>query len=181
MSPRARRGGEIETLKGRIAEAFVEAIFRRAGYRVSRTGRESQFQRMVWVGADEFLPDFLLHRPAGVTPTGRPLHRLIPVEVKYRASVEQFLANHGDELITRVGEHWPELCIVFVTDCPASGRACFQVVDLGTARAGEPLIAVDLHHVHDLDIYLTTVHEYEGLVRQIFPILRLGGPAPTTR
>lgn len=181
MAPRARRAGEIDTLKGRIAEAFVEAIFRRAGYRVSRTGRESQFQRMVRIGADEFLPDFLLHRPAGTTPTGRPLHRLIPVEVKYRASVEQFLSSHGDELVTRVGEQWPELCIVFVTDSPASGRACFQVIDLGAARPGGPLVAVDLHHVHDLDIYLTTVQEYEELVRQIFPILRLGAPAPPRR
>jgi hypothetical protein len=181
MSPRARRGGELETLKGRIAEAFVEAIFRRAGYRVSRTGRESQFQRMVRVGADGFLPDFLLHRPAGTTPTGRVLHRLIPVEVKYRASVEQFLSSHGDELIARVGEQWPELCIVFVTDVPASGRACFQVVDLATARPGAPLVAIDLHHVHDLDIYLTTVREYEGLVRQIFPILRLSASVPANR
>ena len=177
MSPRARRGGEIEALKGRIAEAFVEAIFRRAGYRVSRAGRESQFQRMVKIGADGFLPDFLLHRPAGATPSGRPLHRLIPVEVKYRASVEEFLSSHGDELLSRVGEQWPELCIVFVTDRPASGRACFQVIDLATTRPGERLVSVDLHAVRDLDIYPTTVQEYEGLVRQIFPILRLGAPA----
>lgn len=178
MSPRAHRRGETETLKGRIAEAFVEAIFRRAGYRVSRAGRESQFQRMVKIGADGFLPDFLLHRPAGTTPSGRPLHRLIPVEVKYRASVEEFLASHGDELLLRVGEQWPELCIVFVTDRPGPGRACFQVIDLATTRPGEPLVTVDLHHVHDLDIYLTTVQEYEGLVKQIFPILRLGAGAP---
>ena len=52
MAPRARRGGELETLKGRIAEAFVEAIFRRAGYRVSPAGRESQFQRPVKIGAE---------------------------------------------------------------------------------------------------------------------------------
>jgi hypothetical protein len=30
------------------------------------------------------------------------------------------------------------------------------------------------HDVVDLDIYLTTVREYEELVRQIFPMLRLG-------
>ena len=175
MAPRARRGGEIESLKGRIAEAFVETIFRRAGYRVSRAGRESQFQRMVRIGSDSFLPDFLLHKPAGATPAGRPLHRLIPIEVKYRASVEAFLLSHGDELLVQVGAQWPELCIVFVTDHPATGRSCFQVLDLAAVRPGEPLVSVDLHYVSDLDIYLTTVQEYEGLVRQIFPLLRLGG------
>ena len=174
MSPRARRGGEIETLKGRIAEAFVETIFRRAGYRVSRPGRESQLQRPVKVGPDEFLPDFLLHRPSGSTPSGRSLHRRIPVEVKYRASVEDFLRTHGDDLLSAVATQWPELCIVFVTDHPGSGRSCFQVLDLAAARAGERLATMDLHYVTDLDVYLTTVQEYEGLVRQIFPLLRLG-------
>ena len=174
MAPRGRRGGEISGLKGRVAEAFVEAIFRRAGYLVSRVGRESQFQRLVKIGVDEFLPDFLLRKPVGETLSGRPLHRLIPVEVKYRASVEEFLGRHGDELVTRVGGQWPELCIVFVTDQPAPGRSCFQVIDLSAMRLGETLVSVDLHEVRDLDIYARTVEAYEGLVRQIFPMLRLG-------
>lgn len=165
-------------MKGRVAEAFVEAIFQRAGFRVTRAGRESQFPRLVKIGADEFLPDFLLRKPVSETPTGRPLHRLIPVEVKYRASVEESLQRHGDDLLTRVGEQWPELCIVFVKDHPAPGRSCFQVIDLAATRPGKPLVSVDLHEVRDLDIYLTTAQEYEGLVRQIFPLLRLGaGPA----
>ena len=182
MAPRARRGGEveIEALKGRIAEAFAESIFRRAGYRVSRSGRESQGQRPLRIGADEFLPDFLLHKPAGETSAGRTLHRLIPIEVKYRASVEAFLQSHGDELLSALRARWPELCIVFVTDHPASERSCFQVLDLAAARPGEPLTTVDLHYVHDFDVYLTTAQEYEGLVRQIFPLLRLGGSVVRT-
>jgi hypothetical protein len=173
MAPRARRGGEIEGLKARVAEALVEAIFQRAGFRVTRVGRESQLARMVKVGADEFLPDLLLRRvtePLAERPPPRP----IPVEVKYRASVEGFLGQHGDELLARVGERWPELCIVLVTDHPAPGRSCFQVLDLATTRSGAPLVSVDLHEVPELDIYPTTVQEYEGLVRQIFPLLRLG-------
>ena len=62
-----------------------------------------------------------------------------------------------------------------MTDHPSSGRSCFQVLDVAAARSGAPLAAVDLHGVADLDIYRTTVQEYEMLVRQIFPLLRLGG------
>src|SRR3990167_8266249 len=134
---RERRPGadEIANLKGRIAEAFVETIFQRAGYTVSRIGRESQVQRLVKIGSDEFLPDFLLRKPVAETGTGRPLHRLIPIEVKYRANVDAFLRQHGDELLSRVGEQWPELCIVLVTDHPAPSRSCFQVIDLSVTQA----------------------------------------------
>ena len=175
MAPRARRGGEIESLKGRIAEAFVESIFRRAGYRVSRAGRESPSSQPVKLGADEFLPDFYLHKPAGETPAGRTRHRLIPIEVRYEARVEDFLGSHDDALAAALRAHWPELCLVFVTDHPATGRSCFQVLEMAAVRQGTPLGTVDLHYVHDFDIYLTTAQEYEALVRQIFPLLRLGG------
>jgi hypothetical protein len=176
MAPRARRSHEIDSLKGRIAEALVEAMFRRAGFLVTRAGRESQFSRMVKIGGDEFLPDFMLRKPGGETPGGRLLHRLIPVEIKYRASVEEYLGRYGDALRAQVGEEWPELCVVLVTDHPAPGRSCFQVLDFALARSGASLATVDLHEVAELDVYLTTVREYEGLVRQIFPLLRLGGP-----
>jgi hypothetical protein len=173
MAPRARRGGEIEGLKSRIAEAFVESIFRRAGYRVSRPGREGRGFRPVRVAADEFQPDLMLHKPAREAPTGRAPHHLVPVEVKFRSSVEEFLRSHGDELVGALRASWPALCIVFVTDHPAAGRSCFQVLDVAAARPGEPLTTIDLHYVHDFDVYLTTAQEYEGLVRQIFPLLRL--------
>src|SRR5262245_55148839 len=149
MSPRARRGGELETLKGRIAEAFVEAIFRRAGYRLSSPAGEKQMPQLVGIGAGEFLPNFLLHRPPAATPSDRPPRRWVPVAVKYRASIEEFLQSQGG-LLLRVGEQWRELCIVVVTDHPASGRSCFQVVDFATTRSGQALAAVDLHHVHEL-------------------------------
>src|SRR5262249_37961400 len=144
MPPGARRGGEIEGLKARIAEAFVESIFRRAGYRVTRASREIETQRPLRIGADEFLPDFLLHKPAAEAPAGRLRHRLIPIEVKYRASVEEFLRNHGDELLVRLGAQWPALRLVFVTDQPAAGRSCFQVLDLAATPPAAPLASVDL-------------------------------------
>jgi hypothetical protein len=175
MAPRARRGGEIEGLKGRIAEAFVESIFRRAGYRVSRAGREGPSPSPLKLGADEFLPDFYLHKPAGETPAGRTRHRLIPIEVRYEERIEDFLERHDGALAAALRVHWPELCLVFVTDHPATGRACFQVLEMAAVRPGMPLVTVDLHYVHDFDVYLTTAHEYEALVRQIYPLLRLGG------
>jgi hypothetical protein len=47
------------------------------------------------------------------------------------------------------------------------------VLDVAAVQPGAPLATVDLHYVQDFDIYLTTAREYEGLVRQIFPLLRL--------
>src|SRR5262245_61768632 len=116
MSPRARRGGEIEGLKSRIAEAFVESIFRRAGYRVSRAGRDGQTQWPIRIAGDEFLPDFLLDKSAREAPSGKILHRPVPIEVKYHAGVEEFLDRHGDELLLTLRTRWPELCLVFVTE-----------------------------------------------------------------
>ena len=114
-------------------------------------------------------------KPVAETSTGRPLHRLIPVEVKYRANIEEFLRRYGDELLSKIGEQWPELCIVLVTDNPAPGRSCFQVIDLSMIPPDAPLASLDLHEIRDLDVFGTTVREYEGLVRRIFPLLRLGG------
>src|SRR5262245_8671466 len=100
-------GGDL--FKGRIAEALVEAIFRRARFLVSRTGRESQFQRVVKLGADDFLPDFLLRKAITRGDGQRPLHRLIPVEVKYRRSIEAFLRDDSTALFEIVRSAWPDL------------------------------------------------------------------------
>jgi hypothetical protein len=129
----------------------------------------------VTLGAHELRPDFFLHKPAGETPGGRLRHRRIPIEVRYEARVEDFLASHDEGWASALCARWPALSIVFVTDHPASGRSCFQVLDVAAARPGVTLATVDLHYVHDFDVYLTTAQEYEALVRQIYPLLRLGG------
>jgi hypothetical protein len=179
MAPRARRGGETEGLKRRIAEAFVESIFRRAGYRVTPGGPDGQPERPLRVAGEDIAPDFTLHTRAGAVAPGRPRPRRIPVGVLYRASVEELVVRQGGELAAALGARWPALCLVLVTDHPAAGRSCFQVLDLGAARAGAALAAVDLACVPDFDVYLTTAQEYESLVRRIFPLLRLGaGTAP---
>lgn len=175
ITPPTSRSYQSRHLKGRIAEAFVEAIFQRAGYRVSRVGRESQVQRLVKVGSDEFLPDFLIRKSLNRETGQRPLHKLIPVEVKYRHDVEWFLRRYGRDLFEKVAPAWPDLCVIFVTDNPAPGRSSFQVVDL---CGGWTPVTKDLHAVTDLDIYESTVREYERLVGEIFPLL--GGKLSAT-
>jgi hypothetical protein len=163
-------------LKGRIAEAFVENILRRAGYRVSRLGRETQTQRLIKINDDEFLPDFLAWKAVPGPGMERRLHRLMMIEVKYRASVADYLRREGHAVFGPVSEQWPELYFVFVTDHPTDGRSCFQVVDLATYAPARPIQTVDLHDVPDLDIFASTVAEYESLVRSLFSLLN-GAPA----
>jgi hypothetical protein len=133
---------DLGGLKGRIAEALVESILRRAGYQVSRLGRESQVHRLIKVGADEFLPDFLVWKPVSGDAMDRHLHRLLTVEVKYRANLIEFLRRHAPAVLAEIKEQWP----------------------------------ADLHEVPALDVYPTTVREYEALVRQIFPLLASYAP-----
>lgn len=166
--PRSPSFDQTSSLKGRIAEALVEAIFRGAGYVVSRTGRESQVQRLIRIGSDEFLPDFLITKKVGHERSNRPLHRLVPIEVKYRHDLAGFLRRYGRALFEEVPKHWPDLCLVFVTDNPEPGRSCFQIVDFWQREREEPR---DLHTVADLDVSETTVREYESLVREIFSLL----------
>ena len=162
---------DVNALKGRIAEAFVENIFRQAGYKVSRLGRESQVQHLLKVGTDEFLPDFLVWKPIEKASSGRPLHRLLTVEVKYRSNIGEFLRRSGGELFSQIVEQWPELYVVFVTDNPHERRSCFQVVDLQQYTPDTPLTTMDLHEAGDLGIYKSAVEEYEGLVKQVFSLL----------
>lgn len=82
--------------------------------------------------------------------------------------VDGFLASYGCDLFETVGPAWPDLYVIFVTDNPAHGRSSFQVVDLWN---GPTSATSDLHLATDLDIYESTVREYELLVRQIFPLL----------
>lgn len=133
----------MNALKGRIGEAFVENILRRAGYKVSRLGRESQVQQLLRTGS----------------------------EVKYRSNVSEFLRRFAGELFSDVVEQWPELYVVVVTDNPEPGRSCFQALTLHAYDPDTPLTTIDLHEVGELGIYPSTVTECEGLVKQIFSLL----------
>jgi len=160
---------DINGLKGRIGEALVEGILREARFKVSRLGRESQVQQLLKTGSSEFLPDFLIWKPVDhQLEDGVPLHRLLSVEVKYRSNVDEFLRRFGDALISRVGEQWRELYVVFVTDHPAPGRSCFQVLDFRESAPDAPLGTIDLHEAPVFGISKSIIEEYERLVCQLF-------------
>jgi len=163
-------------LKGRVGEALVENILRRAGYKVARIGRESQVQHMLRTGISEFLPDFLVWKPVDPEKeTVSSLNRVFSVEVKYRHRVPEYLQRFGAAFLAEVAEQWSDLYVVIVTDNPEPSRSCFQALDLRGYDASAPLATRDLHEVPELDIYRTTVTEYEELVKQIFSLL--GSPS----
>jgi hypothetical protein len=164
---------EVNDLKGRIAEALVESILRRAGYRVARVGRESHVHELVKVGPADFSPDFLLWKQIprdGAADSGL-LHRLLAVEVKYRSNLREFLRTRVDSLVEKIGDQWPELYCILVTDKPEDGRSCFQVLDMRNHAAGRVPVLTDLHKLPTLNIFKTTVQEYEALVKDIFALL----------
>ena len=161
----------ISLLKGRMAEALVEAVFKRARYTVARVGRETQMPALVRTGRTEFMPDFVVWRALDEPSLGHHSYRLLAIEVKYRADLEDYLRRDSPSRSAEVAQQWPELYEIIVTDRPQSGRSCFQTVHVSALPAGTTPVTLDLHLVPGLDIYRKTVEEYEGLVREIFPIL----------
>ena len=160
----------IDHLKGRIAEALVESIFLRHGYKVSRLGRESQVQRLINLNCDEFLPDFLVWKVA--KGASSDVHRMLHIEAKYRANLSDFLQRNGVDVLSRAQQRWPSLYFVFVTDVPAAHRSCFQAVWLHDYVPGSLPTTVDLHEIRDLGICRSTVIRHEVMVQNLFASLR---------
>ncbi len=161
----------IAMLKGRMAEALVEAVFKRAGYTVARVGRETQMPALVRSGRTEFMPDFVVWRPLDEPSLGHHSYRLVAIEVKYRADLDGYLRRDSPARTAEVAQQWPELYEIVVTDKPASGQSCFRVIHVSQLTDGSAPAPKDLYSIPGLDIYRKTVEEYEGLVREIFPIL----------
>jgi hypothetical protein len=165
---------DVNGLKGRIAEALVEGIFRRAGYQAAHARPERGSHRRARVQG--LTPGLLVWKQAAGHGSLPPLHRLVAVEVRYRADVERALPREMLRL-AQAGADWRDLYFIFVTDRPAPGRACFQVVDPRHRPAEGAWTTVDLHDLIDLDIYWKTIEEYARLVKLIFPVLS-GKPRP---
>jgi len=162
---------QINLLKGRMAEALVEGVFKRARYSVARVGRETQMPALIRTGRTEFIPDFVVWRALDEPSLGHHSYRLLAIEVKYRADLADYLRRGSPSWSADVAQQWPELYEIIVTDRPAPGRSCFQAFHVSAWSDAAPPDTLDLHLVPGLDIYRRTVEEYEGLVRAIFPIL----------
>ena len=148
----------------------------RAGYAVSRIGRESQIPRLLKHGKDEFLPDFMIRRAVERPGSDRPLHAMIPIEVKYRYDVAGFWRREAAAFF-EAARQWPDLWLVLVTDRPAEGRGCFQVVRGADDTATE---TIDLENVARLDVYPATVAEYAYLTQKLFALLHESRAAQRT-
>ena len=100
--------GSIEMLKGRIAEAIVEEMFKEAGYMVYRFGYEAIIQNL------SNIPTPLKKTPAGRKILSMPDFIIIKdmapdfLEVKYRAG------DPRPEDSEYLRESWPEAKILFV-------------------------------------------------------------------
>ena len=163
---------DLLEIKGRIAVALVESIFRRAGFALAPVVHPEAAPRH---GREDLIPDFQVSLPA---PAEGPLPAPRVVEVRYRPQVGQYLlieTQRGPHsLFTAAKRQWPTLVLVFVTDHPEAGRSCFQVVDLEPWVAGSAVRAFDLHAHDQLQIFRQNVEEHEALLRRMFALLTGG-------
>lgn len=167
---------DLSGIKGRIAEALVESIFRRARYKMTRFGKESDLRGMLKVGKDEdFAPDFFALKEGPMGEEAPGVYHTFMIEVKYRWDLSRYLARQAhegkDSLFVKSKIKWPNLFIIFVTDRPEEGRSCFQVVDLRSYEAGEPATTQELHEVKQFQIFPHNVKDHEELVKNIFGFL----------
>lgn len=166
---------DINLLKGRMSEALVEGIFKRAQYMVARVARETQVSALMRTG--QSVPDFVVWKALDEPSLGHRSYLLLAIEVKYCPDLDDYLLRETPARSPEVALQWPELYEILVTDRPELGRSCFQAVHVSILPPAAPPSTLDLHLVPGLDIYRRTVEEYEGLVREVFPLIgsRNGG------
>lgn len=160
---------DVNLLKGRMAEALVEGIFKRAQYMVARVARETQVSALMRTG--QAVPDFVVWKALDEPSLGHRSYLLLAIEVKYCANLDDHLRRETPVRSPEVALQWPEFYEILVTDRPELGRSCFQAVHVSILPPAAPPSTLDLHLVPGLDIYRRTVEEYEGLVREVFPLI----------
>src|SRR5688500_12594066 len=124
--------------KTRIAEALEESIFWRARCGIHPSSAEPPPLR---VGRDHGFPDILL----GLGANGRAWRESL-VELKYRPSIEQFVAvenQRGERSVFELARRqWPVLSLVLVSERPEPGRSCFQALPIHDLAPGGPFRTV---------------------------------------
>jgi len=157
---------DLSEAKGRIAEALVESIFRRARYDVAAYKTDQSLLRF---GREDFSPAFRVEQRLDGEDRGFLL------AVKYRPSAEQFISvenQRGDRSIFQMmRRHWPSLYFVLVTERPQAGRSCFQVVPFETLRSGETFRTLDLVEVKEFGLFPHNLEDHDELTRRIFASL----------
>jgi hypothetical protein len=152
---------DLYETKSRVAQAFVESIFRRARYRVSAY---EDVHTPLRIGHEDFSPTF------AAVNGNRPS---VLLGVKYRVSIEQFLSLESQRrtasIFVLARRQWPALHFVLVTEHPEPGRSCFQAVP--PPRNGGPVTAVDLASLDQFEIFSENVEEHEHLLRSVFALL----------
>ncbi len=165
---------DLLEIKGRIAVALVESIFRRAGFALAPVVHPEVSPRH---GREDLIPDFqvTLPTPADGAAEGPQARRgpLSPAGRPVPAHRSRSAGPHS--LFTVARRQWPGLLFVFVTDHPEPGRSCFQVVDLESPGPAEATsTSLDLHAHADLRIFRQNVDEHETLLRRMFTLLTGG-------
>jgi hypothetical protein len=168
---------DVNLLKGRMSEALVEGIFKRAQYMVARVARETQVSALMRTG--QSVPDFVVWKALDEPSLGHRSYLLLAIEVKYCANLDDHLRRETRARSPEVALQWPELYEILVTDRPELGRSCFQAIHVSILPPAAAPSTLDLHLVPGLDIYRRTVEEYEGLVREVFPLV--GSPSGGSR
>src|SRR5438093_11498039 len=158
---------DLLEVKSRIAEALVEAIFRRARYQIRPFRNNTSPLRF---GREDFSPDFRVSSELESENSGEFL-----IEVKYRPSAYQFVSvenQRGERSIFHMARRqWPTLYFILVTDRPEAGRSCFQAIPFSRLTPGEPFRTVNLDALRELRIFKNNIEDHEELVRRIFGLL----------
>jgi hypothetical protein len=169
-----------QLVKGRVAEALVEAVLLESGYQVMRAGRESQVQATLEPGDSGYSADFVVWRLVKSDKGRRPLHDVLVMEVKYRGQLEKWLPTICEKLMRQREGRRSDLHVVLVTDWPDVGRSCFQFLRLGDYVPGRLPPTQDLHDA-DLGIDRGTIEKYEPLVEKMFEAVRNADRRPEAK
>lgn len=158
---------DMPEVKSRIAEAFVQSIFRRARYEIFPFRLEGASP--LRIGREDFSPSF------SIRLQGAESEREFRVEVKYHPRIEQFLSmesQRADRSVFQMARRqWPDLYFILVSERPEAGRSCFQVVPLSGYVPSVACKSADLAELKELGIFPQNVMDHEELIRRVFALL----------